>query len=78
MKTIKAYLRIAENPSRRYKVAISTKPNPATLFSTNTYGQQIPLPTIRFGVKINIPDDMFDLEKTIDTIELTVSKNDVK
>ncbi len=33
---------------------------------------------LKNGLLLSCPDDMFDLEKIIDTIELTVSKNDVK
>ena len=79
MKQIKVYIRIAKNPNRGYKAAISTKPKPASLYRLGTYSEHLALPTIRFGVKINIPDDAFDLEKTIkNEIQLNISGEEIK
>ena len=76
MKLIKVYIRIAKHQKRSsHKVAISTRPNPASLYSSNF----IALPTIRFGVVINIPEDAFDFSKVIDNeIQLNVSNRDIE
>ena len=79
MKQIKVYIRIAKNPNRGYKTAISTKPNAASLYRQNEYIEKLALPTIRFGVKINIPEDAFDFDKTIENeIQLNVSNRDIE
>lgn len=79
MKQIKVYIRIAKNPNRGYKVAISTKPNPESLHKSGYYSDNFALPTIRFGVKINIPEDAFDFNRTIENeIQLNVSNKEVK
>ncbi len=79
MKKINVYIRIGKNTKTGYKTAISTKPNPAPLYKTDSYMRQIPLTTIRFGVEINIPDDAFDLYKTINNkIQINVSAEEVK
>ena len=78
MKQIKAYIRIAKNNKKGYKLAISTKPNPATLNKLDTYNRQIPLPTIRFGVTINLPDDVFDFSQVIENeIQLNISNKEI-
>ncbi len=79
MKQIQVYIRIAKNKTKGHKVAISMKPNPATLFKIEEGGWQTALPTIRFGVKINVPDDAFDFNSTIkEEIYLNVLKKDIK
>ncbi len=45
----------------------------------DAYNRQIPLPTIRFGVKINIPEGAFDFNKVIkNEIQLNVLDNELK
>jgi len=76
MKT-KIFLRIAKTKQGKLKVAASTKPNSNPVKSQEYYGRPgDPLPTISFGIVVNLPEDAFNQAEKI-LGELSIKSEDI-
>lgn len=58
----KIYLRVGKTKAGKYKVDARFNPTPEPIWSESNARTRKALPTVRFAVEVEIPEEKFDLE----------------
>lgn len=70
---VKVYMRVAKDRRGRTKVVATSRPSPAPLHNSDG-----PLPTVAFGVELDLPDVMFrQAEQVIATLTIPESEAEI-